>query len=83
MGTPRTPIEALSAAASADIARIGRCADGSVEPLAHRSAFAVFGFFEPRHQAAQSRSCAGGQCVFQMAAGFAPELGIERGLGER
>ena len=83
MGTPRTPIEALSAAASADIARIGRCADSAVKPLPHRSEFAMLGFFEPRHQAAKTRSCACGQCVFQMAARFAPELGIKRGLGER
>ena len=81
--TPRTPIEALSAATRTDIARIGRCADGTVEPLPHRSEFAVLGFFEPRHQAAKTRSCACGQCVLQMATRFAPEVGNERGLGER
>ena len=57
MRTPRTPIEALSAATRTDIARIGRCADGTVEPLPHRSEFAVLGFFEPRHKAAKTRSC--------------------------
>ena len=82
MRTKRTPIEALSATARADIARIRHCADGAIEPLPDGSEFAVFGLFEARHQLADAWGGAGGQCVCQMATCFAPELGIERRFGE-
>ena len=81
MGTQRMPVEALSAAARTDIARIRWCGDRTVEPLPYGSEIAVLGLFEPRHQQAQAWSGTGGQSVFQMAARHAPELGIERGLG--
>src|SRR5271167_256578 len=82
MGTQRAPIEALSAAARADIARIRYSTDGAVEPLARRSEVAVLGLLEPRHQQAQARSYAGGLRVFEMTAGLAPELGIKRRFGQ-
>src|SRR5262249_55495364 len=82
MRTQRAPIEALSGTARADIARVGSCADGAVEPLADGPEFPLLAFLEARHKLTDAWSRAGGQCVCQMAAGFAPELGIEGRLGQ-
>src|SRR5215471_18875867 len=64
MRTARHPFEAFPAAGGADVAWIGHCGDGTVEPLARFCAVSVFGLYEARHHQTKAGSGTGESGVF-------------------
>ncbi len=79
----RLPLAGQRPAAVAHPGRVGEGLAGLEQPFAGLVQVAVLGLLQARHEAADPVGRAGLGRPAQVAPGLAPELGIERRLGQR